>query len=59
MKTPKKRELKQISSDHLSDIEFKGFMKLYKDYAKELYSFLVNKTTLPSDTPLKFSKNLL
>ena len=29
-------------------------MKLYKDYDKEQFSFLVNNTTLPSDNPLRF-----
>ena len=31
------------------DIEFKDFMKLYKDYTKEPHSFLTNDTTLSSD----------
>ena len=35
MKIPNKRELQQTLSNHLSDIEFKDFMKLYKDYTKE------------------------
>ena len=59
MKIPNKRELQRISSNHLSDIDFKDFIKLYKDYTKELYSFLVNDTTLSSDNPLRFRKDLL
>ena len=59
MKIPNKRELQQISSNNLSDIEFKNFMKLYKGYSKETYSFLVNDTTSPSDNLLRFRKNLL
>ena len=51
MKIPNKKELQQIGSNHLSDIEFKDFVKLYKDYTKK-NSFLVNDTTLPSDNPL-------
>ena len=43
----------------MSDIDFKDFIKLYKDYAKEPYSFLVNDTTLSSDNPLRFTKTLL
>ena len=42
MKIPNKRGLQQISSNHLSDInlpDFKDFMKLYKDFTKEPYSF--------------------
>ena len=46
MKIPNKRELQQIVSNQSSDIGFKDFMKLYKDFAKEPYSFLVNDTTL-------------
>ena len=42
MKISKKRELQQIASNHLSEIDFKDFMKLYEDYTKEPYSFLVN-----------------
>ena len=30
MKIPNKRELQQIAFNHLSDIEFKDFMNLYK-----------------------------
>ena len=59
MKIPNKRELQQIALSHSSDIDFKDFMKIYKKYAKEPYSFLVNDTTLPSDGPLRFRKNLL
>ena len=53
-----KRELQQIASNHLSDIDFKDFMKFYKDYTKEAYSFLVNDTSLSSDNPWRFMKNL-
>ena len=59
MKTSNKRELQQIASNHSSDIDFKDFMKLYKDYTKEPYSFLVNDTNLSSENPLRFTKNLL
>ena len=59
MKIPNKAELQQIASNHLSDIEFKDFIKLYQDYTEELFSFLVNDTTLPSDNSLRVRKNLL
>ena len=58
-KIPDKRELQQLASIHLSDTDFKDFMKLYKDYTKEPYSFLANDMTLSSDNPLRFRKNLL
>ena len=35
MNIPNKRKLQQIASNHSSDIDFKDFMKLYKDYTKE------------------------
>ena len=59
MKIPNKRELQQIASNHSFDIDFKDFMKIYKDYTKGPYSFLVNDTTMSSDNPLRFTKNLL
>ena len=55
MKIPNKRELQQIALNHSSDIDFKAFMKIYKKYIKEPYSFLVNDTTLQSDDPLRFN----
>ena len=58
MKIPK-RELSQIPSNHSSGTDFKDFMKVCKDHTKEPYSFLVNYTTLSSDNPLRFRKNLL
>ena len=59
MKIPNKRELQQIALNHSSDIDFKDFMNIYKKCTTEPYSFLVNDTTLPSDDPLRFRKNLL
>ena len=59
MKIPNKRELQQIALDHSSDIDFKDFMNIYKKCTAEPYSFLVNDTTLPSNDPLRFRKNLL
>ena len=35
MKIPDKSKLQQIALNLLSDIAFKDFMKLYKDYAKK------------------------
>ena len=59
IKIPDKRELQQIALSHSSDIDFKDFMKIFKKYTAEPYSFLVNDTILPSDYPLRFRKNLL
>ena len=59
IKIPNKRELQQIALNHSSDIDFKDFIKIYKKCTTGPYSFLVNDTTLPSDDPLRFRKNLL
>ena len=53
------RELQQITSNHSSDIDFKDFAKICKEYSTEPYSFLMNDTTFSSDNPLRFRKNLL
>ena len=59
MKIPNKRELQQIALNHSSDIDFKDFIKVYKKCTAEPYSFLVTDTSLPSDNPLRFTRNLL
>ena len=59
MEIPNNGELQQIALGHSSDIYFKNFMKIYKKCTAEQFSFLVNDTTLPSDNPLRFRKNIL
>ena len=59
MKILNKRELQQIALNHSSDIDFKDFMRIYKECTKEPYSFLVNDTTLHSDNLLRFRYNLI
>ena len=59
MKIPHKKELQQIALNHSSGIDFKDFMKIHKKHTTEPYLLLVNNTSLPSDNPLRFRKNLL
>ena len=59
MKIPNKRELQKTALNHSSDIDFKDCVNIFKKYNEEPYSFLVNDTTLQSDDPLRFRKNLL
>ena len=54
-----KRELQQIVLSQSSDIEFKDFMKFYKDYTKESFLFLVNDAISSLGNPLRLRKNLL
>ena len=59
MKINNKRELQNIAFNHSADIDYNDFVKIYKEYTKEPYSFLTIDTTLPASDPLRFSKNLL
>ena len=58
MKILNKRELQQIAINHSSDINTKDFINIYIKYTDKPYSFLVIDTTLPSNNPLRFRKNL-
>ena len=55
-KIPNKREINQIT--HLSDINTKDFVNVYRKCTVEPYSFLVHDTTLAPNNPLRFRKNL-
>ena len=59
MKIPNKRGLRLIAFNHLSDIDFQGFMILYKKSTAKPYSFLVIDSTIASDNFSHFRKNLL
>ena len=59
MKVPNKRELQKIAFNHSSDINFQEFLNLYKKFTAKPCSFLVIDTTLASDNPSRFRKNLL
>ena len=59
MKIPNKSEVRKIASYNSSDIGFKDFLKLSKDYTKEPYSSLVKDITLSYDNTLQFRKNIL
>ena len=53
-----KRKLQQIVIYHSSDISTKDFVNIYRKCTAEPYLFFVNDTTLASDNPLRFRKNL-
>ena len=59
MKIPNNRDLQQMASNHPTDNEFKGIMKLYTDYTKELFSVLMSDTIFSSDNPLTIRKNVI
>ena len=59
MKIYNKRGLKNVATNHLADINYKGFMKIYRKCISKVYSFSTIDSTLPAYNPLRFRKNLL
>ena len=49
MKINNKRELQNIAINDSADIDYNSFMKIYREYTKEPYSFLTIDTTLPAN----------
>ena len=58
MKINNKRELQNITINHSADIDYKDFIKIYRECTKEPYNFLTIDTTLPSSNPLRFKRKL-
>ena len=58
MKISNKRELKKNSTNHSVDIDYKDFVKIYRECTKRPFNFLTIDTTLPASDPLRFRKNL-
>ena len=58
MKISSKRELQNIAINHSADIDYKDFMKIYRECTKEPFNFLTIDTTLPASDPLRFRKKL-
>ena len=59
VKIKNKRELKNTARIHSADIDYKDFVKIYRECTKEPFSFLTIDITLPASDPLRFRKNLL
>ena len=58
MKIHNIRELQNIAFNHSADIDYKDFLKIYRNCTKEPYSFFtINNTTLPADNAMRFRKN--
>ena len=57
MKIHSKRELQQIAINHSADIDYKDFLKIYRNCTKEPYSFLTIDATLPANNPVRSRKN--
>ena len=57
MKIHNKRELQQIAINHSADIDYRDFLRIYRNCTNERYSFLTIDTTLPAHNPMRFRKN--
>ena len=58
MKINNIKELQNIATNHSADINYKDFIKSYRECTKEPYSFLTIDTTLPASDPRKCRKSL-
>ena len=58
MKINNKKELQNIAINCSADIDYKNFMKIYRECTRESFNFLTIDTTLPASNPLRFRKNL-
>ena len=58
MKINNKRELQNTGNNHSADIDYKDFVKIYREWTKEPYYFLTIDATLPASDPLRFRKDL-
>ena len=56
MKINNKRELQNIAINHSADIDYKDFMKFYRECTRKPFNFLTIDTTLPASNPLRFRK---
>ena len=58
MKINNKIESQNIAINHSADIDYKDFLKIYREYTKDSYSFLTIDITLSAINPLRFRKYL-
>ena len=59
VKINNKRELQNIAINHSANIDYKDFIKIYREFTKEPYSFLTIDATFPASDTQTFRKNLL
>ena len=59
MKISNRKELQNIAINHSADIDYKDFVKIYREYTNKPDPFFTIDTTLPASDPLRFRKILL
>ena len=58
IKINNRKELQSIAINHSTYIDYKDFIKIYRECTKEPFNFLIIDTALPGNHPLIFRKNL-
>ena len=58
MKINNKKELQDIAINHSADIDYREFMKIYRECTKKYFNFLRIDTTLPVRDSPRLRKNL-
>ena len=59
MKINNRKELQNITINHSAYIDYKDFIKMYRECTKKPYNFLTIDTTLSSGNPLRFRKKFV
>ena len=59
VKINNKRELQNFPINHSADIDYKDFVKVYRECTKKPYSFLTIDSMLPVNEPLRFRKKFV
>ena len=56
MKINNGRELQNIARNHFANIDYKDFMKIYREWTREPFNFFTIDATLPASNPLRLEK---
>ena len=59
MKINNRKELQNIAINHSADIDYKDFMKIYWEFTRKPFNFLIIDTTLPASNPVRLRKFFL
>ena len=57
MKISNRREFQNLAINHSYDIDYKDFLKIYRECTREPFNFLTINAILPASDPLRFRKN--
>ena len=58
MKIGNRKELQNIAINHSADIDYKDYVKIYRECTRKPFSFLTIDTTSPASDALRFRENM-